>query len=325
MARPGSKNVDYFPCYCKDGKVLFVLESRWGNNGYAFFYKLWKRLGDADYHYIDLRPIDNWEYFRAKMGVSDSETTDILNKLAEMGIIDPELWSQRVIWSESFLESVADVWRKRKQLIPQKPTFLIQKPGLPQQKSAETIVSGIDNPQRIGKESKGNNIPSNEGISLSETSDTSSRPIFPEAPPEVSPETPSEETRCPHDQIIKLYREILPELPAVQEWTKERQALLRTRWKEKMERQSLEWWRQYFVRIRGSDFLMGRTDNGFVCNLEWLIRPKNMPKVLEGNYANRKGNGDGRRQYFGAGPGKTIGTAGLAKSDTEPYPVDYEF
>jgi len=159
MARPKSNNVDYFPCYCKDGKTLYILESRWGNHGYAFFYKLWKRLGDADFHYIDLRPIDNWEYFRARMGVSDTETHDILDKLSEMGVIDPELWGQKIIWSESFLESVKDVWIKRKQLIPQKPTFLTQKQELPEQIEPETTVNNNHNPQSKVNKSKVNNIP----------------------------------------------------------------------------------------------------------------------------------------------------------------------
>jgi len=159
MARPKSNNVDYFPCYCKDGKTLYILESRWGNNGYAFFYKLWKRLGDADFHYIDLRPLDNWEYFRAKMGVSDTETTDILNKLAEMGVIDAELWAQKVIWSDSFIESVKDVWIKRKQLIPQKPELLSQKPELQNQNETETRVNDNHNPQSKVNKSKVNNNP----------------------------------------------------------------------------------------------------------------------------------------------------------------------
>lgn len=154
MGRPRANNVDYFPCYCKDGKVLFVLESRWGNAGYAFFYKLWKRIGDADFHYIDLRPLDNWEYFRAKMGVSDTETTDILNKLAEMGVIDPELWSQKIIWSDSFVESVKGVWEKRKQAVPEKPLFLLQKSTLLEQKQQIDGVSVPEGTQSKVKKSK---------------------------------------------------------------------------------------------------------------------------------------------------------------------------
>ncbi len=156
MARPKAQNVDYFPCYCQDGKVLFILESRWGNAGYAFFYKLWKRLGDADNHYLDLRPLDNWEYFRAKMGVSDTETLAILDKLSEMGVIDPELWSHKIVWSDDFVDSVRDVWEKRKQLIPQKPLFLVQKPGLPPQDETETPISGDHNPQSKVNKSKVN-------------------------------------------------------------------------------------------------------------------------------------------------------------------------
>ncbi len=156
MARPEAKNVEYFPCYCADGKVLYILERRWGNNGYAFFYKLWKRLGNADYHCIDLRQTDSWEYFRAKMGVSDAETQEIMDKLAEMGVIDPDLWAFKIVWSDSFVESVRDVWIKRKQLIPQKPALPEQKPALPEQKPKVPWVSGIDNPQSKVKERKVN-------------------------------------------------------------------------------------------------------------------------------------------------------------------------
>ncbi len=333
MTRPKKQTVDYFPHLCTHGKTIFIIEQRYGNDGYAFWFKLLECLGNSEGHYLDLNIPAQLEYLRSLIRREECFVFEICDLLSRLEAIDSQLWdSSKVIWCQNFVDNIADVYTKnRHKQPPTKPINTITTQENPAQQNnyaGKAHVEGSTtqiNPQRKVKESKGNNIPSKEGISSAETSDASSRPLFAEAPPEVSPETPSEETRCPHDQIIKLYREILPELPAVQEWTKERQALLRARWKEKMERQSLEWWRQYFVRIRGSDFLMGRTDNGFVCNLEWLIRPKNMPKVLEGNYANRKGNGDGRRQYFGAGTGKVIGTAGLARSDTEPYPVDYEF
>lgn len=37
-----------------------------------------------------------------------------------------------------------------------------------------------------------------------------------------------------------------------------------------------------------SDFLNGRTDKPFVANFDWIFKPNNFPKVLEGNYDNRK-------------------------------------
>ena len=87
----------------------------------------------------------------------------------------------------------------------------------------------------------------------------------------------------PHKEIIALYHEVLPECARVVKWTKQRQGLLRARWKEEPKRQNLEWWRGYFEYVRESKFLMG--DNGdFQANLEWLIRPSNLLKVIEGQY-----------------------------------------
>ena len=40
--------------------------------------------------------------------------------------------------------------------------------------------------------------------------------------------------------------------------------------------------------IRNSDFLQGGSRSGFVINFDWFLRPNNFPKVLEGNYDNKK-------------------------------------
>lgn len=116
---------------------------------------------------------------------------------------------------------------------------------------------------------------------------------------------------CPHQSIIDLYHETCPSLRRIEDWTAERQKLLRTRWREKPERQSLDWWRQYFERVAASDFLCGRTENPFQADLEWLIRPRNMPKVLEGKYDNDKQRV--KRYDFGAGANQqTTGKIGRA-------------
>lgn len=93
-------------------------------------------------------------------------------------------------------------------------------------------------------------------------------------------------TIVPHQEIVALYHKILPELPAIKEWTEFRKRILQSRWRENEERQTLEWWKLFFDSIRECDFLMGRV-NEFRADLEWLIRPKNFPKVIEGKYKNR--------------------------------------
>jgi uncharacterized protein YdaU (DUF1376 family) len=92
---------------------------------------------------------------------------------------------------------------------------------------------------------------------------------------------------CPQQEIIELYQATLPMMPAVREWTPARAAKLRSRWKEKTERQTLDWWAGFFAYVAESDFLCGRTAKPFTCNLEWLITPANFAKVIEGNYENR--------------------------------------
>lgn len=109
------------------------------------------------------------------------------------------------------------------------------------------------------------------------------------------PPTSARSPTCPHKEIIQAYHETLPELPPVKTWGNNRQAYLRSRWKEDRARQSIDWWRGFFQEVRGQPFLMGQK-TGFQASLEWLIRPKNFPKVLEGHY---RDNGQPR-----ASPGK---------------------
>lgn len=88
---------------------------------------------------------------------------------------------------------------------------------------------------------------------------------------------------CPHKKIVELYHKILPSLPTVRIWTETQQKYLRARWREDKSRQNLEWWMQYFEFIGQSEFLMGnKTD--FRASLEWVVRPSNMGKILNGHY-----------------------------------------
>ena len=129
--------------------------------------------------------------------------------------------------------------------------------------------------------------PPNNAPPSSSSSSSSSELINPDGLLVASkPATPV----CPHQEIIAAYHELLPSLTRVRDWTPERQTFLRKRWTEDPERQTVQWWRDFFVYVSESDFLMGRRcgPNGtFECDLEWLVRPKNFVKVIEGRYENR--------------------------------------
>jgi len=49
----------------------------------------------------------------------------------------------------------------------------------------------------------------------------------------------------------------------------------------------LAWWISYFDRIRASEFLTGRSKADFAATLDWVLGPKNLAKILNGNYDGR--------------------------------------
>lgn len=95
---------------------------------------------------------------------------------------------------------------------------------------------------------------------------------------------------CPQQAIVDLYHEALPSARRIRDWTPARQQALRSRWRERPDRQSLEWWRNFFGYVAKSDFLCGRTSSQnrkpFELSLDWLCKSENFVKVLEGAYEN---------------------------------------
>lgn len=98
---------------------------------------------------------------------------------------------------------------------------------------------------------------------------------------------------CPHQEIIDLYHRVLPMGRQVRLWTAAREAKLRARWREDVKRQSLEWWARLFAYIAESDFLTGKSHAPgrapFELDLEWIVTPGNMVKIVEGKYHQQGG------------------------------------
>ena len=93
---------------------------------------------------------------------------------------------------------------------------------------------------------------------------------------------------CPYAEIVKLYNEILPELPRAVDVTEARQRAIKARWNEDPRFRSLEWWeKKFFPRVRTIDLLMGRTDfrgGAWKANLDFLLTPSKFRKIVEGSY-----------------------------------------
>jgi len=174
MARPKKQTVDYFPHYAdaSDRKTLTILQNKYGNDGYAFWFKLLQLLCKAPGHYLYIGNQADWEFLVAKTHISDTDRAEkILDTLAMLDAIDKELYTLHCIWSDNFVDNLKDVYEKRVTPPPSKPvidngnlvftTDMNTKTALSPQLSTEMAVSGSDNPQSKVNKSKLNYIKEN--------------------------------------------------------------------------------------------------------------------------------------------------------------------
>jgi hypothetical protein len=122
--------------------------------------------------------------------------------------------------------------------------------------------------------------------------------------PLVEPSDPSEEERmpgrqrppvCPHQQIVELYHEKLPERRRHTSWDGTRRNNLEARWRWLLANtnprtsqpyfrtrdEGLAWFKRFFEYCRESRFLM---EGCRVFCLEWAVKKVNFHKILEGAY-----------------------------------------
>jgi DnaD/phage-associated family protein len=167
MARPRKQTVDYFPhdTDASHRKTLTIIQNKYGNDGYAFWYKLLELLGRTPGHFYNFKDPADWEFLIAETHISDTEkANDILETLAILQAIDPGLHKEGVIWSQNFVDRLEDVYIKREKSKPDKP-ISGEKTTV---SGAETLVSGGDNPQTKLNKTKLNEIETKESSSLSE-------------------------------------------------------------------------------------------------------------------------------------------------------------
>lgn len=166
MARPKKQTVDYFPHIANSGKTIFILESKFGNDGYAFWFKLLELLATTDGHVYDCRNSAHWQFLLAKTQQNDVSARSILDLLSELDAIDSELWDLEIVWSQNFVDNIADVYKNRKAKAPTKPSkdsFYEQKPKQGDVSTSNNSgtesnegVSTDKNPQSKVKETKVN-------------------------------------------------------------------------------------------------------------------------------------------------------------------------
>lgn len=89
------------------------------------------------------------------------------------------------------------------------------------------------------------------------------------------------------------YNRLCPSMPRA-ELSELRKKTIRARWQERVtakDENPITWFETLFTKAEASDFLAGRTpspSSAWRCGFDWLVGPKNAPKVIEGNYDNNR-------------------------------------
>ena len=114
---PGPKEkftVDFFPHTTVPSDTVLILQSKYHSEGYTAWFKLLELLGKSKYHYYDCRTINKWSLLVTNMDIPEKKLLSIFGTMAELGAINAYLWSNKILWSFEFVDSVKVVYERRR-------------------------------------------------------------------------------------------------------------------------------------------------------------------------------------------------------------------
>ena len=126
VGRPRKYNAEYFPHYCNHNRTLEIIVDKYGNEGYGFYYRLRELLGKTPKHGYDASNKLKYQYLLSKTCIDHEKADEIIALLCEFGELDGILWKEnKVIWWYSFVESLKELYKKRKNQLPGKDDFML--------------------------------------------------------------------------------------------------------------------------------------------------------------------------------------------------------
>lgn len=134
----------------------------------------------------------------------------------------------------------------------------------------------LETQYRIGKDSKDNTISSFTNV---QEEDSVNAPISAPVEEKKKPD------RTPYKTILDMYYTLCPNMSNVRpvnKYTDEIKKNVKARYAE----YELEDFETVFKKAEASDFLNNRADVTFQASFDWLMRPKNFSKALNGNFDN---------------------------------------
>ena len=113
MARPERNTVDYFPHLIGSGKKMFFIESKYGNDGYATWFKILEKLCVTENHFLNLNEEQDVLFLSSACRVDEGRLLNIISDLVKIGVLNKLCWEKKIVWSDLFIESIQDAYKRR--------------------------------------------------------------------------------------------------------------------------------------------------------------------------------------------------------------------
>lgn len=97
MSKQFKMDGDYFLHPCTPTRTVEILEHKYGNNGYVFWYRLLEFLCSEKNHTLDIKNIYAIKLLSEQTLLPLETCYEILSLLANIEAIDPTLWKQGIV------------------------------------------------------------------------------------------------------------------------------------------------------------------------------------------------------------------------------------
>lgn len=157
MARPQQNSVLYFRhfTHLEDVTAIRILWKRFKKDGFVFYFRTREILGYSDGHFLDLRNPEVWYDYLGEIDIDEVSTRKMIDLLVEIGEIDRELWDFGIIWWQSYVDDLFEVYDNRKRELPQKPVITDNNDVITPNYPVSTAKNGVSAGERRGEGRRG--------------------------------------------------------------------------------------------------------------------------------------------------------------------------
>lgn len=265
MARPIKRGLDYFPLdidFFNDIKVRKLIKYQGGKAVAVYTHLLCNIYRNGYYLVWD----DELPFIISEVtGYDEAYIQEAIKCCMNIGLFSKKLFDEeRIITSKGIQSRYEMVCKSGNKKAIVSEYNLVSSEETPV-KSEETPVKSESSTQRKGNKRKGNKISTD--VDIPESEKQASR------------------TQIDYKKLIEFFNSETKGVFGEVRYplSSKRQDSIRARIREHGKEAFVEMVRKATI----SEFLKGNNSRGFQATFDWLIKPSNFPKVLEGNYDNR--------------------------------------